>query len=695
MRALPLSLLLAVSLCASAQERSLVVRIEQPDSSPYPHLFLSARTQPGTIESVASLRGTPLYVAIVIEGGKDRAFGPALGARYARWLQKNPDLKGMMVAYAPDGRASGMVNQYEKLAKNIAELKPGHDARDYLADGIQYACQTLGAIQPGQNVRRVVLVISDPDPFSLSQKRPAKLLQVAQAAQVVLVVEDHTPFHGIAGFSLRELENDTPGLVLHVGDTQGEPASSTSFDEQAARLARALDQLYLVHMHLPPGHGSSAMVLSAYESGADIHPQAVLPFLRDSYSFLTRIRRPKGVTGFGPYTKFGLRFDSGNGQLQSLVSLKHSPIYVAIVIQGSNDPIYYQDLPARYVKWFAQDPDLRGMEVEFARDPVKKGPPPVLLGRTSAVGRQMTADSQALLQRIASYRPDDPADSFDNALHYAIEDLAEQAPGENVRRVLVIISHSRSYSGPSFNFMEVLQLANDADVVIAAEDHSWTEEASPFVDPFFGPWIGNWWPGTIGGGLTLGGPLNWVGGGAGNIWAAGLWPAGRWATPGMSVRPWTGGLASGSLIMPFCAGPGPCLLNPTLYGTLSTNLGTLGATTPTAWGLFLQTIADATAGVVLQGASHSQDESDRRESFERKTRKISVMLNELYRFRMTVLPSTGHYVQAHLVTNGSLLNITPQVFSIDTGYYSEDDTKTNGALALPAPQPNPYFVPGP
>lgn len=679
MRAFTLAVVLAVALAANAQERSIVVRVAQPESTPYPHLFLNSKNGPGTIQYVQSLRGTPLYVGIVIEGGRDREFGPNLAIRYAKWFMQNPDLKGMLVAYAHnDLLATALTDKYDTLLKNTAKLKPDRGSDDLLGAAIQYACRKLGAQQTGKPVRRIVLVITDPVPYGFEEPvAPHKMLQIAQDAQAVLVVEDNTPFQGAAGFSMRELEETTPGIVLRGDYSHGKPADSLSFHQQTEQIARLMDELYLVGLVPPTGGLHSKTRLEAYEEGAVVHPGTLLPFLRHSYWFLTRIKMPRGVTQFGPATKFGLRFFNGHGRLSALVSLKHSPLYVALVVQGGGDPVFYNDLPARYVKWFGKNPDLRGMMVEFARDEVKKGPPPSLFVRDRQ-RPQMTRDVPRLLHRIASYDPNQPSNSFDTALHTAIDTLAEQEPGGNVRRVLLIVSHSRSYHGPSFDPIETMQDANDAEVVIAAEDHSWTDEGSSwwgFGIPYgwgapyanaaangWAPWsaaLPNWVCWYLPGGIYN--PGCGVGQYPWSVWGVG-WPGGGWS----------GGLAAG--------GTSTSVWGPIPNATLSWG----GGSTP--WGRFLGIVADATPGVVLHGGSHSQYEDARRESFRDQTKKLSRMLDELYRFKVAVSPSDDNYVLLRLITNGSLLKISPRDFSlnIDRRWEGEDQKKKASAGAGPA-----------
>ncbi len=494
-----------------AQERSFIARFDPPAGAqvtPQETFTQIFKTADVPVTSVQSLRGTPLYVAIVMEGGKDRAFSRDLALRYVAWFAADPDLRGMMAVYAHNGlQSTDLTADYGALRQRIASFKPARDTQDAAWQGVLVASRALGEQGEGKPVRRLVVLIQDPSAYGLvpgsdsfipppargaqglaagdTPTNVLKILQVAQLYETVIAVEEHAPSRPISTrpylappvISPAELDlirEYSPGILLSTDFSHGEQVNAASFLKQAGALAHVLDSLYRVTLTLPPSFpdGLTARLLDQ-GPGAGVYPKTinVTPFgppVRGAeHELVARIEPLMHSPTLLADRKFASGFEKRGGSLQSVESLKDTSLYVAIAVEGGTDPILNNEVPARYAKWFTKNPHLRGMMVAYGEDEQSK---PRLYVHTRPLAYHMTRNYSDVLKRIRSFNPSENTPTFREVLLHACQELADQEPGKKVRRLLFVITHPSTY-GPDLDPAELVLAIEDTKIFMVAEDH--------------------------------------------------------------------------------------------------------------------------------------------------------------------------------------------------------------------------------
>ncbi len=674
MRMRLIAALLATSLFSYAQERSFIARFEPPAGaqlSPQETFTRIFATADVPVTSIQSLRSTPLYVAIVMEGGKDRAFSRDLALRYADWFSKDPNLRGMMVLYAHNGlQGTGLTTDYQALLRDIASFKPARGTQDAVWQGVLHAVRTLGEQEMGKPVRRLVLLIQDPGAYGAiptshgvvpfltggapiipqyGRFRPIEVLKVLQSAQLyeaVIAVEDHTadrpvlnrpnaPLPVISPSHIDQIRDHSAGLVLSTDMSHGERARDASFLNQTGALAHALDSLYRVTLALPPTHPSGLQVrLGDQGIGADVYPKTldVTPFGPPvpgaERELVARIEPLMHSPSLLADARFAAGFENQGGRLRSVESLKDAPLYVAIAVEAGDDPVLYRDVPARYAKWFMKDRHLRGMMVAYAED--VQSQPRLHLRTRSTLASRITSSYSDVLKRIRSFTPSEPTPTFREVLAHACGELASQERGQKVRRLLLIITHPSDF-GPDVYADELRLAVEDAQIFVVAEDHSPHEQWYDDVDILFGE---GYHPGPPSGLYGYIHPVPW-----GLGFQLGLLTPWGFGYPWGFVTPWNGAT--------------------TWSAAASWWL-------PTPWGFAVDDLQGQTAALFLCGEYwHGTRTADM--FFEAQTRKLAEALDNLYwvRFVPPQTRSPNHELALHISDSGARVHPQAVVLNFD------------------------------
>lgn len=675
--------LLAMSLVSHAQERSFIARFEPPAGaqvSPQETFTRIFHVADVPVTSVQSLRGTPLYVAIVMEGGKDRAFCRDLALRYVDWFTADPDLRGMMAVYAHNGlQSTALTTDYHALRHDISSFKPARGTQDAVWQGVLYAIRTLGKVGMDKPVRRLVLLIQDPNAYGalpasngvipyLTGGAPIipqygrfmpinvlKVLQNAQLYETVIAVEDHTagrpilnrantPAPAISSAHIDQIRDYSAGVVLSIDVSHGEQAGVASFHEQTATLARTLDALYRVTLTLVPTHPDGLRVrLDDQGLGAGVYPKIldVTPFAPPvagaERDLVARVEPLMHSPSLLADTKFAADFDKRGGSLRSVESLKDAPLYVAIVVEAGTDPILYRDVPARYAGWFMKNPHLRGMMVGYAEDDHSK--PRLHLRTRSTLGYEMTSNYSEVLKRIRSFSPSEPTPTFREVLAHACEELANQERGKEVRRLLFIVTHPSDW-GPDLRPDELELNVEDSGIFVVAEDHSPHEQWHDTLDLLFGE-------------SNHQGP-----------------PSGIYGPWYSHALPWGLGFQLG-VLTPWGFGYPWGFSTPWSLG----NLPLYTIWLPTPWGFAVDGLKRQTAALFLRG-EYRRGQKTADMFFEAQTRKLAEALDNLYWVRF-VPPQTRHpnyEFSLHISDSGA--HVHPQAVVLNFDPTCETDVRT-------------------
>ncbi len=230
-----------------------------------------------TIDSVEPLRDTRMYVAIVIEGGDDRQFSVDVPIRFVKWFAANTNLAGITIIHAQKLLSSTkFTTDYAMLLDAIRQFKPTHNNVPDLWRGVLYACEQLAAVGSDENVRRLVLVITNPSPKGHSDWDPSAITDAAVRSRVVLVVEQTRKHAKYAtGAALERIVS--PGIVLGSDFTHGQQLTDEQFGQQTRRLSALLDELYLVYITISrPRKSNIKLDVSSLDANAQVYPTTLV-----------------------------------------------------------------------------------------------------------------------------------------------------------------------------------------------------------------------------------------------------------------------------------------------------------------------------------------------------------------------------------------------------------------------------------